>query len=181
MSQADKKRASTLAALLEEKPRRGRPRSSVQRQNVYVALSVAQKALLQRLASDLPAGVVRADLPDIAVSILAARLESLRRAVAGRNREIPEGITDLSSLYLLWDLSLPDENEELKWTSIRLSPQPAIELGRAHGTLHAVFGANRSQTFALALALLTQFIEDHPQLDPITLADLREKVMDIYL
>lgn len=181
MSQADKKRASTLAALLEEKPRRGRPRSSVQRQNVYVALSAAQKALLQRLASDLPAGVVRADLPDIAVSILAARLESLRRAVAGRNREIPEGITDLSSLYLLWDLPLPDENEELKWTSIRLSPQPAIELGRAHGTLHAVFGANRSQTFALALALLTQFIEDHPQLDPITLADLREKVMDIYL
>lgn len=181
MNSLHKKRSSTLAALLEEKPRRGRPRRTVQRQNVYVALSASQKALMKRLAKELPDGLGRADLPDIAVSILAARLESLRRAVAGRNREIPEGITDLASLYLLWDLQLPDENEELNWTSIRLSPQPAIELGRAHGTLHAVFGANRSQTFALALALLAQFVEDYPQLDPITLADLREKVMDIYL
>lgn len=175
------KRTGTLAALLEEKRGRGRPPRAVQRQNVYVALSPAQKALMDRLAEALPPGLGRADLADIAVSILAARLESLRRAVAGRNREIPEGITDMMSLYLLWDLSLPVENEELNWTSIRLSPQPAIELGRAHGTLNAVFGANRSQTFTLALALLAQFLEDHPQVKPVTLAELREKVMDIYL
>ena len=61
-------------------------------------------------------------------SILTARLEALRVAVAGRNREIPEGITDLESLYLLWDLSLPPEDAPEKWTSIRVSPQQAIEL-----------------------------------------------------
>lgn len=181
MSDTDKKKASTLAALLEEKPKRGRPRRSVQRQNVYVALSVAQKQQMKQLGKDLPDGLGRADLSDVAVSILAARLESLRRAVAGRNREIPEGITDLESLYLLWDLPLPNEAEDVKWTSIRLSPQQAIELGRAHGTLHAVFGANRSQTFSLALALLEQFLEDHPPVIPISLAELREKILDIYL
>jgi len=183
MSDTDKKRASTLAALLEEKPKRGRPRRSVQRQNVYVALSPAQKGWMKQLGKDLPDGLGRADLSDIAVSILAARLESLRRAVAGRNREIPEGITDLESLYLLWDLSLPKEKEEddLKWTSIRLSPQQAIELGRAHGTLHAVFGANRSQTFSLALVLLAQFLEDHPPSGPTSLPQLRENILDVYL
>ena len=181
MSDTDKKKASTLAALLEEKPKRGRPRRSVQRQNVYVALSVAQKQQMKQLGKDLPDGLGRADLSDVAVSILAARLESLRRAVAGRNREIPEGITDLESLYLLWDLPLPNEAEDVKWTSIRLSPQQAIELGRAHGTLHAVFGANRSQTFSLALALLEQFLEDHPPVIPISLTELREKILDIYL
>ncbi|MCA9959601.1 MAG: hypothetical protein R3E31_04790 [Chloroflexota bacterium] len=181
MSKTEKRRTNTLAALLEDKPKRGRPQRDVKRQNVYVALSVAQKQAMKDLAQRLPDGLGRADLSDLAVSILAARLEALRRAVAGRNREIPEGITDLASLYLLWDLSLPPEEPELKWTSIRLSPQPSIELGRAHGTLNAVFGANRSQTFELALMLLAQFLEDYPQVDPISLEELREKILDIYL
>jgi hypothetical protein len=95
----------------------------------------------------------------MAVHLMAMRLELLRRAVADRNREIPEGITDLDSLYLLWDLPLSRDNSEPKWTSIRLSPQQAIELGRAHGTLKVLFGTSRSQVFALSLALLTQFIQ----------------------
>ncbi|MCA9970895.1 MAG: hypothetical protein KC425_11805 [Anaerolineales bacterium] len=177
----DKQRASTLAALLEEKPKRGRPERAIKRQNVYVALSAEQKALMKRLAGQLPDGLGRADLPDLAVSVLAARLEALRRAVAGRNREIPEGITDMASLFLLWDLALPPDDPERKWTSIRLSPQPAIELGRAHGTLNAVFGANRSQTFELALLLLAQFLEDYPTEAGLKLLQLREKILDIYL
>lgn len=181
MSKPEKRRSSTLAALLEDKPKRGRPQHDVKRQNVYVALSAAQKQIMKDLAQRLPDGLARADLPDLAVSILAARLEALRRAVAGRNREIPEGITDLSSLFLLWDLRLPPPQPDLKWTSIRLSPQPAIELGRAHGTLNAVFGANRSQTFELALMLLAQFFEDYPQEKAIDLAELREKILDVYL
>lgn len=36
-------RPSTLAALLKEKPRRGRPSHNVSRQNVYVALAKSQK------------------------------------------------------------------------------------------------------------------------------------------
>lgn len=181
MSESKKRDASTLAALLEEKPKRGRPQRAVQRQNVYVALSAVQKRVMKELAQQLPDGLGRADLPDLAVSILAARLEALRRAVAGRNREIPEGVTDLASLFLLWDLPLPPEDSEKKWTSIRLSPQPAIELGRAHGTLNAVFGANRSQVFELALMLLSQFLEDYPQDVPGDVAQLREKILDIYL
>lgn len=181
MSKTDKRRSSTLAALLEDKPKRGRPQRDVKRQNVYVALSTSQKQMMKELAQQLPDGLGRADLSDLAVSILAARLEALRRAVAGRNREIPEGITDLASLYLLWDLPLPPKEPDQKWTSIRLSPQPSIELGRAHGTLNAVFGASRSQTFELALMLLAQFLEDYPQAELIDLAKLREKIFDIYL
>lgn len=158
MAEKDK-RESTLAALLEEKQKRGRPKRAISRQNVYVALSLEQKEQLGRLAGLLPKGLNRSDIPDMAVHLLAMRLELLRRAVADRNREIPEGITDLDSLYLLWDLPLSRDKGEAKWTSIRLSPQQAIELGRAHGTLRVLFGTSRSQVFALSLALLTQFIQ----------------------
>ncbi len=151
---------STIAALLEDKPKRGRPRRKVSRRNVYVALSPEQKNEVKMLAKDLPESLARADIPDMAVDLLAARLELLRRAVADRDREIPEGVTDLDSLYLLWDLPLPEEDGEIKWTSVRLAPQQAIELGRAHGTLKALFGVNRSQVFGLSLALLSQFIRE---------------------
>lgn len=181
MAEQKKHRPSTLAALLEEKPKRGRPERPVKRQNVYVALSAAQHVMVEQLAAQLPVGLSRADLPDLAVSVLAARLEHLRRAVAGRNREIPEGVTDLPSLYLLWDLPLPPVEPERKWTSIRLSPQPAIELGRAHGTLNAAFGANRSQVFELALMLLVQFWEDFPPEGPLTLMEMHGRIRDIYL
>lgn len=177
----DEKRASTLAALLEEKRKRGRPPSPVSRQNVYVALSDAQKQTLTDLAETLPDGLSRADLPDLAVSILGARMEGLRRAVSGRNREIPEGITDMASLFLLWDLPLPPQDPERKWTSIRLSPQQSIELGRAQGTLNAAFGANRSETFELALRLLVQFLEEHPVAETVTLPTAQRQIRDIYL
>jgi hypothetical protein len=181
MSKRTKQRSSTMAALLEDKPKRGRPAHSVSRQNVYVSLSLEQKEILQRLGDALPPSLNRADVPDLAVSVLSARLEALRQAVAGRNREIPEGVTDLESLYLLWDLPLPPRVQERKWTSIRLSPQEVIELGRAHGTLNAAFGVNRSQTFTLALTLFAQFLEDHAPKSDLPLTHLRKKIFDIYL
>lgn len=175
-------RSSTLAALLEEKPKRGRPRRAVSRQNVYVALSDEQKQTMKELATQLPDGLNRADVPDLAISTLTVRLEAIRQAVIGRDREIPEGITDLDSLYLLWDLPLPPDRTEEKWTSIRVSPQQAIELGRIHGTLNAIFGANRSQTFSLALTLLEQFLSTQKiQEEALTLSDLRKKITSIYL
>jgi hypothetical protein len=121
------RRESTLAAL-------------VSRQNVYVALSPEQKQVLKQLAELLPEGLSRADIPDLAISLLATRFEILRRAVSDRNREIPEGVTDLDSLYLLWDLALPNGSPKSEWTSVRASPQQVIELGRVHGTLNALFG-----------------------------------------
>lgn len=187
MSNNDKKKerpTSTLAALLKEKPKRGRPPRAVSRQNVYVALSQQQKEQMNELASSLPDGLSRADLPDLAITILSARFEALRQAVADREQEIPEGITDLDSLYLLWDLPLTDKSVPVKWTSIRVSPQQVIELGRVHGTLNAVFGANRSQTFSLGMALLAQFLRNQVAYDisrTITLGDLRKKVRSIYL
>ena len=164
MSQNNKK-DNTLAALMREKPKRGRPPRAVSRQNVYVALTKAQKQQMKSLAKQLPDGFVRADIPDMAVSLLSIRLERLRQAVSGRNREMPEGITDLESLHLLWDLPLPQqgrgkEAEEAKWTSIRLSPQQVISLGRVNGIFNALFGATRSEVFSLGLALLAQFIQD---------------------
>ncbi|RMG97003.1 MAG: hypothetical protein D6706_09170 [Chloroflexi bacterium] len=177
----NKKRESTLAALLKEKPKRGRPPRPVSRQNVYVTLTDTQKQEMKRLAGFLPGKLNRADVPDLAISVLAARLEALRRAVADRTREIPEGITDLESLYLLWDLPLPTGEAEQKWTSLRVSPQQVIELGRAHGTLHAAFGANKSQTFVLALALLAQFLETESLGEAETLTEIRKKIFDIYL
>ncbi len=171
----DDERVSSLAALLKQKPRRGRPRRAISRQNVYVTLRDDEKALMDRLVDYLPEGLVRADLPDLAISILTARSEALRLAVAGRTREIPEGVTDLESMYLLWDLPLPPEGVPEKWTSIRVSPQQAIELGRVHGTLNAAFGANRSQVFSLGLALLEQFLTSHSLgPEPMTLLELRE-------
>ncbi|MFO7662501.1 MAG: hypothetical protein R6X18_07890 [Chloroflexota bacterium] len=158
----DDQKVSTLKELMRDKPRRGRPRRMVARQNVYVALHPEQKTLIITLAELLPDGLTRADVPDLAVSVLTARLEALRVAVTGRTREIPEGVTDLESLYLLWDLTPTRQPPDEKWTSIRLSPQQALELGRAHGTLNAAFGANRSEVFGLALALLGQFLERHP-------------------
>lgn len=179
---AAKQRASTLAALLKERPKRGRPSRNVSRQNVYVALAKPQKKQMNQLAGLLADEISRADIPDLAISILSARLEALRRAVADRNREMPEGITDLESLYLLWDLPLPAVDEkEPSWTSIRVSPQQVIELGRAHGTFNAVFGANRSQTFGLALALLEQLIEDHPLIQQYTtVEELRKRIIELH-
>ena len=182
MSKSGKKGDSTLAALLREKPKRGRPPHAVSRQNVYVELTPTNKQLLKQLAAYLPDELKRADLSDLAVSVLTARLEALRRAVAGRNREIPEGITDLESLYLLWDLPLPDHSAERSWTSIRLSPQQSIELGRAHGTFNAIFGSNRSDTFELALGLLQQFLEGgNFQTESLSLLDMQHRITDSYL
>ena len=88
-------RASTLAALLKEKPKRGRPSRNVSRQNVYVSLTDSQKKQMKQLAALLSEQINRADISDLAISVLSARLEALRRAVADRNREMPEGITDI--------------------------------------------------------------------------------------
>jgi hypothetical protein len=175
-----KYQSSTMAALLEEKPKRGRPRHAVSRQNVYVALRPEEKVLMKQLVEYLPRGLKRADLADLAVSALTARLEALRRAVAGRSREIPEGVTDLESLYLLWDLSLPPVGVEERWTSIRLSPQQVIELGRANGALNAAFGASRSQTFSLALAIFAQYLE-HASLSEtdMTVAEIRRQMLEV--
>ena len=178
----NKQRSSTLAALLKEKPKRGRPRRDVDRQNVYVALTRQQKETMKRLANQLAPHIVRADIPDLAITALAARMEALRRAVADRNREMPEGVTDLESLYLLWDLSIPPKYDEEKWTSLRVSPQQAIELGRLQGTLNAIFGSNRSDTFTLGLILLEQVIEDYELYkEGLVLEDLRRKINSIYL
>lgn len=174
-----KYQSSTMAALLEEKPKRGRPRHAVSRQNVYVALRSEEKTLMKQLVDYLPVNLKRADLADLAVTALTGRLEALRRAVAGRSREIPEGVTDLESLYLLWDLPLPPVGIEERWTSMRVSPQQVIELGRAHGALNAAFGASRSQTFSLALSLLTQYLEQDPLHDAdMTLAEVRRQMID---
>lgn len=179
---SDQQKDSTLAALLKQQPRRGRPRRETSRQNVYVELTRSQKKQLTTLADSLPEEFVRADVADLAVIVLATRLEGLRRATAGRTREIPEGITDLESLYLLWDLPLEEEGEESRWTSVRLSPQQAIDLGRVHGTLNVLFGATRSEVFALALALLQNLVDnDLPELDSTSLREMRELVADIYL
>lgn len=171
---------STIAALLREKPRRGRPPRRISRQNVYVALTEEEKEGMYKLAELLPAGVKRADIPDLAITLLALRLEHIRRHVAGRDREMPEGITDLESLYLLWDLPLPAEDEDRKWTSLRVSPQQAIELGRVHGVLHALFGANRSQVYILALSLFRQAVRHelaaHSYRSVSELQDLMESI-----
>ena len=167
-----------MAALLEDKPKRGRPRSTVPRQNVYVALRPDEKKLMKDLVAYLPPQVKRADVADLAISALTGRMEALRQAVAGRSREIPEGVIDMESLYLLWDLTLPDESSAEKWTSVRVSPQEVIELGRAHGALNAAFGASRSQTFGLALALLAQFLDRNPLSEQeITLEKTRQLVI----
>jgi len=174
---ADDQKVSTLKELLRDKPRRGRPPRMVARQNVYVALHPEQKAQLNALAALLPRALSRPDLPDLAVSVLTARVEALRTAVAGRTREIPEGVTDLESLYLLWDLPLPSRDPAEKWTSIRLSPQQVLELGRLHGTLNAAFRATRSEVFGLALALLAQFLERHPLTGAeLELGEVREMI-----
>lgn len=176
------RKPSTIAALLEDKPKRGRPRRAISRKNVYVALSQEQKQEMKTLAKELPDGLVRSDIPDMAVSLMATRLELLRQAVSDRNREIPEGITDIDSLYLLWDLPLPGEGRDTKWTSIRLSPQQSIDLGRVHGTLKALFGANRSQVFGLSLALLSQFVrEELADKRYRSIADIDSWVSRIYL
>lgn len=181
MSNKPKKRKdNTMAALLEEKPRRGRPRRAVGRQSVYVALTPQQKVHLDQLAQYLPKSLSRADLADLAIATLAARMESLRQAVADRDREIPEGIVDFESLYLLWDLPLPHD-EKSEWTSIRVSPQQAIELGRIHGTFKIIFGTSRSQTFALALAMLDQFLQMQPLPEKITLEQACQRIDHLYL
>jgi len=179
---SEQQKDSTLAALLKERRRRGRPPREISRQNVYVELTQSQKDLVTALSDELPDEFVRADVADLAVIVLATRLEGLRRAVAGRTREIPEGITDLESLYLLWDLAQQDEEEEPRWTSIRLSPQQAIDLGRAHGTLNVLFGATRSEVFGLALALLQYLVEyDLPEDGRESLLEMRDLITDIYL
>ncbi|HSH02294.1 MAG TPA: hypothetical protein VLL52_07225 [Anaerolineae bacterium] len=173
---------STMAALMRDKPRRGRPKHAVSRQSVYVALCPQDKKQMSRLGKSLPGDMSRADVPDLAVTLLTIRLESVRRAVSGRNREIPEGITDLESFRLLWDLPLSDEGCEPSWTSVRLSPQQGIELGRAHGTLNALFGSTRSDVFALALSLLVQFIDTQP-INPAceTMEEMRNWLISNYL
>ena len=85
---AKKRSPSTLAALLKEKPKRGRPPRAVSRQNVYVALSAQQKSDMSELAEQLPEYLSRADLPDLAITILAARLEAFSLLQQGAKGEV---------------------------------------------------------------------------------------------
>ena len=110
------------------------------------------------MGGELPESLSRADIPDMAIALLTYRMELLRRDVADRDRVIPEGVTDLESLYLLWDLPLSPKDEQTAWTSIRLSPQQVVELGRIHGLLKALFGVTRSQVYNLSLTLFEQFL-----------------------
>lgn len=172
----------TLSELLKDRPKRGRPPRTVSRQNVYVALTDAQKRLISELAERLPAGLSRADVPDLAVTVLGARFESMRRAVAGRRREIPEGVTDLNSLYLLWDVHPPAGESEPRWTSVRLSPQEAVELGRIQGALNMRFGSTRSDVFALSLELLVSFLDQGMLSGKArSLSEVRDEIFRIYL
>lgn len=148
----------TIRQLFRERKRRGRPKRAEPRQTVYVALAAEQKALINRLGQQLPQGGARADVPDLAVTFLALRMENLQRAVVDRARMLPEGMTDLTSLYYLWDLSLPAD-EPTKWTSIRLSPSQNAEFGRIQGLFNALFNSNRSQVFGLALTLLEKELQ----------------------
>lgn len=182
MSKGSTDKDSTLAALLRDKPKRGRPRREVSRESVYIELSEEQKERMSDMAGQLPEAFARADIADLAIMVLAARLEALRRAVAGRTREIPEGITDLDSLYLLWDLPSPEDESEASWTSVRVSPQQAIDLGRAHGTLNVLFGATRSEVFGLGLSLLDYFVEhDLAGGEAASLLEMKEQITDLYL
>lgn len=183
MSKKKQREESTLAALLREKPKRGRPRHAVSRQSVYVALTTQQKTLMNELGECLAGDLNRADVPDMAVMLLAVRLEALRRAVADRDREMPEGITVMESLYLLWDVPLPTTDEEASWTSVRLLPQQVIQLGRAQGLLHALFTANRSEVFSLGLGLLNLLLsqETFPLNAMDSLESFESKISDIYL
>ena len=52
------------------------------------------------------------------------------------------------------------KTRKTKWTTVRLSPQHVVDLGRAQGGLGALFGASRSDVFGLSLALLRQFLEE---------------------
>lgn len=159
---------STLAALLRDKPRRGRPQRSIPRQTVYVALSDAQKELLGQLAVDLSPIFERSDVPDLAVMVLSARVDALRRAVSDRSAEVPEGVTDLKALYYLWDLPMQIEEETLRWTSVRLGPAQVVAFGRLQGMFNALFGSNRSQVFGLAIAALERCIHhDLPEVGTI--------------
>lgn len=172
-SKSSSSNESTLAALLREQPKRGRPRSQIERQSVYVALSPEQKAQLTSLTARLPDIFVRADVPDLAVTLLSARFEQLRVAMSDRERELPEGVTDLESLYYLWDIPIRPAPTGTKWTSIRLSPQQVVQFGRLQGTLNALFGANRSQVFTLSLDLLDDLLRraDYTNADWQTILD----------
>jgi hypothetical protein len=147
-----------------------------------VALTPEQKQRVENMVGELPGDFGRADIPDMAVNLLTIRMELLRRDVADRDREIPEGVTDLESLYLLWDLPLPSDEVEPAWTSIRLSPQQEIELGRIHGVLRAMFGVNRSQVYWLSLTLFRQFLHsDHAGKSFETLPEVSAWMHRIYL
>lgn len=160
-------RDDTFAALTREKAKRGRPKSAIPRQSVYVALTKLQKQRISELAKQLPPGIKRADIPDMCVMTLSTRMEQIRRAVSGRDRELPEGITDIESLYFLWDLQLPDRNPDVTWTSVRLSPQQVLAFGRLQGTFKALFGATRSEVFTLAMGVLDDAVsaEIYPYAD----------------
>lgn len=147
----------TFRELVTDKRKPGRPRHTVQRQSVYVELSPDQKIQIGDLGRRL-ARFKRSDVPDMAVMTLATRIEAIRIAVAGRAREMPEGITDMQSLYFLWDIPPVGESAESKWTSIRLSPQQVDEFGSLQGRFSLLFGANRSHVFTLALALFAQLV-----------------------
>ena len=58
MSGSGTEKDSTLAALLRDRPKRGRPPREVSRENVYVELSEAQKQRISDLADELPDGFV---------------------------------------------------------------------------------------------------------------------------
>ena len=155
---------STLAALLKTKPGRGRPHSLLRRQSVYVALAPIHKSWLKELAEALPLGIKRSDVPDIAVAHLAFQFEQLRNAVADRDRELPEGITDIDDLYFLWDLRPLNTPLDPKWTSIRLSESRIVEFGQLQGVFKVLFGSTRSEVFYLALTFLGDFASRHAHL-----------------
>ena len=128
---------------------------------------------------DCREGLARADLADLAITMLnGAPGSAAARGRRSQPRDPRGGHRYGLSLSAVGSATAAEGREE-KWTSVRVSPQQVIELGRAHGTLNAAFGASRSDTFSLGLVLLDRYMSagDFQDSD-LTLEEMRQNIQE---
>lgn len=155
-------------------------RHAVSRQSVYVALSPEQKALVNELADCLAGDLGRADISQYGRHVGA--VGSVAPGCFGSEQEDAERDCPGIGLFVVgcafaapWPMAVG--------TSIRLSPQQVIQLGRAQGLLHALFNANRSEVFSLGLGLLNILLksDSFPLASVASLTAFEDEITRIYL
>ncbi len=149
----------TFRRLNEQRKRRGRPPAAQPRHPVQLWLLPSEYDRLGNLSERWPAlKLSRSHILGLGIRALGQRLAALRANMEGSGADLPIGVLDLESLYLLWDLEPTANNSARKRYQLTLMDDEKWQLADMTVVLSRSISVNRSRVAGLSIANLSDSI-----------------------